>query len=146
MSLTLPAAPQTDLSDWSDPLSLAVAERDRSTFSMVEEALRQRRVRLAYQPVYPAGNPVRPVFYEGLARILDRTGRPIPARDFIGAIEAHETGRVLDSVSLELGMQTLAANPRSGCRSTCRRAPSVIRAGCGRSRPGWPHTPASVRA
>jgi EAL domain-containing protein (putative c-di-GMP-specific phosphodiesterase class I) len=111
MSLTLPAAPQTDLSDWSDPLSLAVAERDRSTFSMVEEALRQRRVRLAYQPIYPAGNPVRPVFYEGLARILDRTGRPIPARDFIGAIEAHETGRVLDSVSLELGMQTLAANP-----------------------------------
>jgi EAL domain-containing protein (putative c-di-GMP-specific phosphodiesterase class I) len=78
---------------------------------MVEEAVRKRRVRLAFQPVLPAGNPRRPVFYEGLVRILDPTGRPIPAADFIAAVELHETGRLIDSLSLELGLKTLHAHP-----------------------------------
>lgn len=111
MSLMLPKVVPSDLSDWSDPLSLAVAERDRDAFAMVGEALRRRRVRLAYQPVLPANDPTRPVFYEGLARILDSTGRAIPARDFVGAVETHETGRILDSVALELGLEALAADP-----------------------------------
>lgn len=111
MSLMLPKALSPDLSGWSDPLSIAVAERDRDVFAMVGEALRRRHVRLAYQPVLPASDAARPVFYEGLARILDATGRAIPARDFVGAVEAHETGRILDSVALELGLEALAANP-----------------------------------
>jgi EAL domain-containing protein (putative c-di-GMP-specific phosphodiesterase class I) len=111
MTLVLPHPTLTDRADLSDPLSSALAERDRDTLRMVEDAVRNRRIRLAYQPVLPAGNPVRPVFYEGLARILDATGRPIPARDFIGAVEMHETGRVIDSLSLELGLKALNANP-----------------------------------
>ena len=111
MSLILPKVLSPDLSDWSDPLSMAVADRDRDAFAMVGEALRRRRVRLAYQPVLPARAPARPVFYEGLARVLDATGRAIPAHDFIGAVEAHETGRILDSVALELGLEALAENP-----------------------------------
>jgi EAL domain-containing protein (putative c-di-GMP-specific phosphodiesterase class I) len=111
MTLVLPHPTLPDLADWTDPLSAAVAERDRDTLRMVEDAVRNRRIRLAYQPVLPAGNPVRPVFYEGLARILDATGRPIPARDFIGAVEMHETGRLIDSLSLELGLKALHANP-----------------------------------
>jgi EAL domain-containing protein (putative c-di-GMP-specific phosphodiesterase class I) len=107
----LPKTLSPDLSEWSDPLSMAVAERDRDAFAMVGEALRRRRVRLAFQPVLPASDSSRPVFYEGLARILDATGRAIPARDFVGAVEAHETGRILDSVALELGLEALAANP-----------------------------------
>jgi EAL domain-containing protein (putative c-di-GMP-specific phosphodiesterase class I) len=111
MTIILPHPAFPDLADWSDPLSAAVAERDRDTLKMVEDAVRSRRVRLAFQPVLPAGNPVRPVFYEGLARILDPTGRPIPAAEFIGAVETHETGRVIDSLSLELGLKALHANP-----------------------------------
>jgi EAL domain-containing protein (putative c-di-GMP-specific phosphodiesterase class I) len=111
MTLILPNVPLPDPSEWSDPLSAAVAERDGETLRMVEDALRNRRVRLAYQPVVPAGNPVRPVFYEGLARILDPTGRPIPAADFMGAVELQETGRVIDALALELGLKVLHAHP-----------------------------------
>lgn len=105
------ALPDTDPAEWSDPLSIAIAQRDRNTIQMVEEALRTQNVRLAYQPIFPSGNPSRPVFYEGLLRILDRTGRTIPARDFLGAVETRETGRVLDCVALDLGLRALAANP-----------------------------------
>jgi EAL domain-containing protein (putative c-di-GMP-specific phosphodiesterase class I) len=111
MALVLPHPGFPDLADWSDPLSSAVAERDRDTLRMVEEAVRNHRIRLAYQPVLPAGNPVRPVFYEGLARILDPTGRTIPAAEFIGVVETHETGRLIDTLSLELGLKALNANP-----------------------------------
>ena len=111
MTIVLSHPALTDLSGWSDPLSAAVTERDGETLRMVEEAVRSRRVRLAFQPVVPAGNPVRPVFYEGLARILDLNGRPIPAADFMGAVETQETGRLIDSLSLELGLRALHANP-----------------------------------
>jgi len=111
MSLLLPNETLADCSDLSDPLSAAVAERDRDTLRMVEDAVRNRRTRLAYQPVLPAGHPVRPVFYEGLARILDPTGRPIPAREFMAVVETHETGRLIDSLTLELGLKALHANP-----------------------------------
>lgn len=104
------ALPETDPVEWSDPLSIAVAQRDRETLRMVEEALRTRSVRLAYQPVFPSGNPVRPAFYEGLLRILDKTGRIIPAREFMGAVETRETGRILDCVALDLGLRALSEN------------------------------------
>jgi EAL domain-containing protein (putative c-di-GMP-specific phosphodiesterase class I) len=111
MPLVRPQPVPPDLTNWSDPLSAAVAERDGETLRMVDEALRDRRVRLAFQPVLPAGSRVRPVFYEGLARILDPTGRPIPAADFITAVETRETGRLIDCASLELGLRALHANP-----------------------------------
>lgn len=111
MTLTLPNKTVPDSADWSDPLAAAVTERDRDTLRMVEDAVRSRRVRLAFQPVVPAGNPVAPVFYEGLARILDPTGRTIPAADFIDAVELHETGRLIDALALELGFTALRANP-----------------------------------
>jgi EAL domain-containing protein (putative c-di-GMP-specific phosphodiesterase class I) len=111
MTLTLPNETVPDSADWSDPHAAAGTERDRDTLRMVEDAVRSRRVRLAFQPVVPAGNPVVPVFYEGLARILDPTGRTIPAADFIGAVELHETGRLIDALALELGFIALRANP-----------------------------------
>jgi EAL domain-containing protein (putative c-di-GMP-specific phosphodiesterase class I) len=111
MTLILPNATVPDSADWSDPLAGAMSERDRDTLRMVEDAVRSRRVRLAFQPVVPAGKPVAPVFYEGLARILDRSGRPIPAADFMSAVELHETGRMIDALALELGFRVLRANP-----------------------------------
>lgn len=96
--------------EMTDPLTLAVAERDWSVVSMVEDALRARRVRLAFQPVLPARGALGARFHEGLARILDPAGRVIPARDFMPVVETREIGRVIDCVALELGLDALARN------------------------------------
>lgn len=93
------------------PLAYAVAERDRAALSMVRAAIRRRDVLLAYQPVMQARKPGGIAFYEGLVRVLDETGRIIPARDFFGAAETSETGRQLDCLSLELGLMTLTEQP-----------------------------------
>jgi EAL domain-containing protein (putative c-di-GMP-specific phosphodiesterase class I) len=68
-------------------------------------------VLLAYQPVVQSQRPRRAAFHEGLIRVLDESGRIIPARDFIYVAETTETGRVLDCLSLEMGLKTLAEQP-----------------------------------
>ncbi len=95
----------------NDPLSYAVAARDQSTIQMVEQAVRHKQVMLAYQAIVPAGDQSRPAFYEGLIRVLDETGRIIPAKDFIGAIEETETGRIIDCLALEKGIRALSMHP-----------------------------------
>lgn len=95
----------------ADPLSAAVASRDRATLAMVRTALTEKRAMLAFQAVVGARRPDRPAFWEGLVRVADPTGRIIPARDFMGAVESSETGRMLDALSLELGLAALAAHP-----------------------------------
>lgn len=90
------------------PLGVAISENDRATLSMVRDAIDQRRLRLAWQPVVLARDPSRVAFHEGLIRVLDPTGRVIPARDFIEAVESHEIGREIDCASLELGLGALA--------------------------------------
>ncbi|QYX56380.1 EAL domain-containing protein [Roseovarius sp. SCSIO 43702] len=97
--------------DQQDPLSYAVSARDRTVIDMVEAAVRHKQVMLAFQPVVPSQRTDRPAFYEGLIRILDETGRIIPARDFIGAIETSETGRIIDCLAIEKGLLTLAQYP-----------------------------------
>jgi EAL domain-containing protein (putative c-di-GMP-specific phosphodiesterase class I) len=93
------------------PLGFAIGETDRATLAMVREALQRRRVMLAFQPVVSAADPGRIAFHEGLIRLMDDTGRIIPARDFIGAVETTEIGRLIDCASLELGLRTLADEP-----------------------------------
>jgi len=78
---------------------------------LVERALDERRGRLAYQPVVQARLPNRIAFYEGFIRILDEEGRLLPARDFMSAVEATETGRRIDCLALDLGLQALAEEP-----------------------------------
>lgn len=93
------------------PLAFAVEERSKGTLDMVKEALRRNDVVLAYQPVVQA-KPGAPVaFYEGLIRILDDTGRVIPARDFMGAVESQELGRLIDCAALKAGLKALKAHP-----------------------------------
>ncbi|SPJ23548.1 EAL domain-containing protein [Palleronia abyssalis] len=94
----------------ADPLEYAVAERDSKVLDMVESAVDAGRVMLAFQPVVMAGRD-EPVFYEGLARIMDTTGRIIPAREFILDVEETELGRRIDAISLELGLQALRERP-----------------------------------
>ncbi len=93
------------------PLEAAVGARDGGTIEMVEQAVRHRQTMLAYQPVMQAHPPHQTAFYEGLIRILDDTGRVVPARDFLPMVENTELGREIDCVTLETGLRTLAENP-----------------------------------
>lgn len=92
-----------------DPLSSAVNQRDRSVMDMVRAALDHKQVMLAYQPIMQSHGGV--AFYEGLIRVLDETGRIIPAREFITVIEETEMGRIVDCLALEKGMRALRQNP-----------------------------------
>ena len=79
---------------------------------MVKEAVRTRRLRLAYQPVVLTRDTGRVAFYEGLIRVQEPNGRIIPAGDFINAAEGHELGREIDCAALEYGLATLAKHPQ----------------------------------
>ncbi|WP_415183313.1 EAL domain-containing protein [Phaeovulum sp.] len=93
------------------PLDYAVTQRDRDTIAMVRDAVKRRDVLLAFQPVVQSTRPDEPAFYEGLIRVLDETGRIIPAKDFIHPLETSELGRQLDCLSLEMGLISLAEDP-----------------------------------
>lgn len=95
----------------ASPLGVAISEADRATMSMVRQAIAQKRLRLAYQPVVLAKDPSRIAFYEGLMRVLEPSGRVIPAKDFMEAVETTEIGREIDCAALELGLAALARNP-----------------------------------
>ncbi len=92
------------------PLDVAVSQRDRGTLSMVRQALERGDAVLAFQPVMRADG-AGIAFYEGLIRILDETGRVIPARDFISVVEDQDLGRQIDCAALKVGLNTLKANP-----------------------------------
>lgn len=94
-----------------DPLTYAVTARDRSVVDMVAAAVRHKQVMLAYQSVVLARDPQQPAFYEGLIRVLDATGRVIPAREFITRIEETELGRQMDCIALEKGLAALTRYP-----------------------------------
>lgn len=93
------------------PITAAAEEVTRQTISMVREALQNRRAMLAWQPVVMGRDPRRVAFHEGLIRLLDPTGRVIPARDFIGAVETDELGRMIDCQALRIGLEALKREP-----------------------------------
>jgi len=92
----------------ASPLGVAISEDDRQTLTMVRAAIDAKRLRLAYQPVVLARDAAQVAFHEGLIRVLDPTGRIIPARDFMAAVESHEIGREIDCAALEIGLTALA--------------------------------------
>ncbi|RUS59026.1 EAL domain-containing protein [Pseudorhodobacter sp. E13] len=94
------------------PLAAAVTARDKETLAMVRQAVQDKRMRLAYQPIVLAADSSRVAFYEGLMRVIDTTGRVIPARDFIHAIETDELGREIDCLALNIGLTALARFPQ----------------------------------
>lgn len=93
------------------PLDLAAQKRDQDILRIVEDAVHHREVRLAFQPVVQAQYQDQVAFYEGLIRVIDPTGRIIPAGQFIESIEERESGRILDCLALEHGLRILAQNP-----------------------------------
>ena len=88
-----------------------VMHEPRDPVAMVHEALAQRSVCLAFQPVVQARAPHIPAFHEGLVRLRDRAGRLVPAGAFIDAIEAHPLGREIDVLALGMGLRALQAHP-----------------------------------
>ncbi|SDW59655.1 EAL domain-containing protein [Litoreibacter albidus] len=94
------------------PLSAAIAQRDSQTLDMVRRALRKRDVLLAYQPIVKSADASVVAFYEGLIRVLDDTGRIIPAKEFIETVEPREEGRMIDCLAVELGIKSLIQEPR----------------------------------
>jgi EAL domain-containing protein (putative c-di-GMP-specific phosphodiesterase class I) len=93
------------------PFDYAMRQQDRDAMTMVRRAVERRDVVLAFQPIVQSARPDRPAFYEGLIRVLDETGRVIPAKEFIEAIETNEYGRKIDCLALEMGMIALAEDP-----------------------------------
>jgi len=96
----------------ADPLTFAVDARDNGVVRMVEDAIARNRVLLAYQPIVQAGHPDRAAFFEGLIRVLDATGRIIPAGQFFPAVEERESGRELDCLALKMGLNALRRHKR----------------------------------
>ena len=92
------------------PLDAAISQRASGTLAMVQQALARGDTRLAFQPIVRAdGKGI--AFFEGLIRVLDETGRVIPAREFLGAVEDTDIGRQIDCAALRIGLETLKANP-----------------------------------
>nr|WP_108885166.1 EAL domain-containing protein [Pseudoprimorskyibacter insulae] len=78
---------------------------------MVHAAISNGDVMLAYQPVVQSADFSRIAYYEGFVRVLDETGRIIPARDFMPVVEEQESGRILDCLALEQGLAVLVKYP-----------------------------------
>ena len=74
------------------------------------QALNERRLALAYQPIVHARSR-RVAFHEGLLRLRGRSGRPVPASLFIEASEEHGLVTLLDQRVIELAVQELRRRP-----------------------------------
>ena len=98
--------------DLASPLTAAVSAEDREALDLVASALRDRRMRLAYQPVVYAADPSVIGFFEGYIRLLNLRNQVIPARDFMGAAEQTELGREIDCAALRMGLMVLQRNPQ----------------------------------
>ena len=75
-----------------NPLEYVTARRDSDVLSYLRRALEDKSALLAYQPIVAGRGPHSNVFYEGLIRIPDPTGRINPARDFVFLAEETEFG------------------------------------------------------
>lgn len=96
----------------ASPLTAAVSAQDRETLAMVASALKDRRMRLAFQPVVYAADPSLIGFFEGFIRLLNLRDQVIPARDFMAAVEQRQLGRDIDCAALQLGLMAMQRNPQ----------------------------------
>ncbi|MCA0941297.1 EAL domain-containing protein [Salipiger pacificus] len=92
-------------------LDSALDLRDRDILQRVRAAIRHRQVMLAFQPIVQAGGDRRIAFHEAMLRVMDETGRIVPAREFIFEVEELEEGRILDCLALEQGLAALKRRP-----------------------------------
>jgi EAL domain-containing protein (putative c-di-GMP-specific phosphodiesterase class I) len=100
-----------DRASAASPLGAAIKQADGETITMVRSALETGRLRLAYQPIVLGSDPEKIAFHEGLIRVMEPSGRIIPARDFITVVEDTEIGRLIDCAALEMGLNALLTHP-----------------------------------
>ncbi|MEP1792978.1 EAL domain-containing protein [Parasphingorhabdus sp.] len=93
------------------PLDYAVSQRSKGTMEIVKDAIQHNQTLLAFQPVIRSDSQTTAGFYEGLIRVLDPTGRVIPAREFMDKIEDTEIGREIDVLALRHGLTKLRQIP-----------------------------------
>jgi len=96
----------------ASPLDAAISAQDRETLALVASALREKRMRLAFQPVVYAADPSIVGFFEGYIRLLNLRDQVIPARDFMGAVEQQQLGREIDCAALQMGLMAMQRNPQ----------------------------------
>lgn len=101
---------------WDDqtprgPLDYAISVRDKDVLSMVRTALATDNCKLALQPVCAVQDGYPIAFHECLIRVMDETGRIIPAAQFMGQIEETSLGRDIDAASLRLAFRLLQQHP-----------------------------------
>ncbi|MEJ5219043.1 EAL domain-containing protein [Cognatishimia sp. D5M38] len=108
----------------SNPLDEAVKLRDMSILEMVRAAVFHQEVTLAFQPIFGRKNPKQPSFYESLIRVLDETGRIIPAAQFLPFVQHGEIARELDRLALKLSLERLVKHPNL-CLSVNMSARSI---------------------
>ncbi len=82
------------------------------TRAMVCAAIDEGRIGLAFQPIFRSGPRPMVSFHEGLIRIRDRSGRTLPAGEFIPAIEDTTLVQAIDRIALQKALDMLAADPR----------------------------------
>lgn len=105
------AAMNISSGEMDSPLAFAMSRQEKSVHRLIEQAVRQGDVMLAYQPVVVAKRPDTPAFYEGLIRILDDNHNILPAGDFMPVAETREVGRIIDCLALEMGLNALREQP-----------------------------------
>ena len=84
--------------------------RERVLFA-VQNAIKNDKISLVYQPVVYGRDAQKVVYYEGLIRVPDKRGRLIPAAQFMPLVEDTQQGRILDCIALRLGLEALRAEP-----------------------------------
>ena len=84
-----------------DPFQAAMASRDADVLTLVKEAVAAGRTRMAFQPIMLSTDRRMVAFYEGLIRVLDDTGRVIPAAKFMPVISETALGREIDCMTLQ---------------------------------------------
>ncbi len=89
-----------------------IEQRHRSlaTGDRVLRALKERRLKLAYQPIVGVGDR-RPLMYESLLRMLTDDGEVIPAGSFMAAVEELGLIRLVDRYTLEMAVEELVRSP-----------------------------------
>lgn len=87
------------------------AKISQGVIDLVAQALAAGRVQLAFQPVVMARATGSIAFHEALIRVIDPSGRVVPAGFFIEAVEDLPLGRQLDAEALRLGLLALQDAP-----------------------------------
>lgn len=84
--------------------------RSMATGDRVLRALKERRLKLAYQPIVDIGD-CRPRMYESLLRMLTDDGEVISAGSFMAAVEELGLIRLVDRYTLEMAVEELVQSP-----------------------------------